>query len=124
MIFDQKTSLANYEHLSNNIFFIRFTSILNVLRNTVIFLNVDDLDLRKNDDSAQKCEKVPLALFVTTRLYIQNSSSLFPRICPINFFLPAIHKWNKTLRRLQAILLPQFKLFFVLLYYLGVVLSC
>ena len=27
----------------------------------------------------------------------------------LTFFLPAFHKWNKTSRRLQTILLPEFK---------------
>ena len=40
---------------------------------------------------------------IVTILAISNAST---------FFLPAFHKWNKTSRRLQTILLPEFKLLF------------
>ena len=45
------------------------------------FSSRNDLDLRKNTDSVQKCEKILLALYGTTEPSKGNDLSVFARFC-------------------------------------------
>ena len=47
----------------------------------LFFSSRNDRDMRKNADSAQKCEKILLAFYVTTKPSKGNGLSVFARFC-------------------------------------------
>ena len=47
----------------------------------LFFSNQNDLNLRKNADSEQKCEQILLAFYVTTKTSKGNGLSVFARLC-------------------------------------------
>ena len=68
------------------------------IRKQLFFSSRNDLDLRENVDSAQKCEKILLAFYVTTKPSKGNGLSVFARFCleviiyTFTFFVP-LQQW-------------------------------
>ena len=67
---------------------------------SLFFSSRNDLDLGENADSPQKCEKILLAFYVTTKSLKRNGSSVFVFeviVFTFTFFVPLREQWSKTL---------------------------
>ena len=58
-----------------------YISLQTLIRKQLFFSSRNDLDLRKNADSVQKCEKNSLTFYVTTKLSKGNDLSVFAQFC-------------------------------------------